>query len=401
MKIEMKNLAIHSVRLTSKVLFFILIIGCNSKSREKKQSVSEVIPVDLITKNSNVLLQDTLISALSIAVYYKGEEIIKHYGELDKGQKNQPTNETIYEIASVTKTFVGTIIAQAEIEGRLSIEDDIRKYMGGPYENLEFETNPIRIKHLLTHTSELPRFLPESINNLFNNIDDELPFRIVEIEKAYSKKKFLEDLETVSLDTIPGTRFAYSNADTELAAYILEQVYNKPFDEILAEHICKVANMPNTRIRLNEKQKKNLANGYFGASDRIAPNMSTTLWGASGAGKSTLVDLLNYIKFQLDEQNKSVQKTHQTLYDKEIIFGDPNNKIGYFWIINEDENLGRFLSHHGGANGTQNWLVLYPEIELGISIVSNQGHFQTGGKLWQIIEAITNEIKRHRKALHE
>jgi CubicO group peptidase (beta-lactamase class C family) len=200
-------------------------------------------------------------------------------------------------------------------------------------------------------------------------------------------------LENISLDRIPGTRFAYSNADTELAAYILEQIYDKSFDELLVDKISKVANMPNTGIRLPESQNKNLANGYFGDSGKIAPPMSTTLWGASGAGKSTIVDMLNYIKFQLDDQNIAVQKTHQTLYDKEIIFGDPNNKIGYFWIINMDEEFGTFLSHRGGANGTQSWLVLYSEIDLGISIITNQGHFQTGGKLWRIIGGITNQIK--------
>ena len=205
-------------------------------------------------------------------------------------------------------------------------------------------------------------------------------------------------MQNVKLDSIPGTRFSYSNADTELAAYILEQVYNKSFDELLKEKICTEANMLNTKIHLNESQKKNLANGYFGGSGKVAPRMSTTLWGASGAGKSTTVDLLNYIKFQLDKDNIPVQKTHQTLYEKEVIFGDPNNKIGYFWIINKDENLETFLSHHGGANGTQNWLLLYPEMDLGITIISNQGHFQTGGKLWELIEVITNEIgKAHNR----
>ena len=381
------------MRLTLNILLAIVLISCHTTSQEKKQSNSKGVSIDLIDKNVDLLLQDSLINSLSIGIYYKGEEIIKHYGELDKGQKNRPTNKTIYEIASVTKTFVGTLIAQAEIEGKLSIEDDIRKYIGEKYKNLEFETNPIRIRHLLTHTSELPRFLPESINKLFDNIDDELPFRLVEIEKTYSKNKFLKDLENIVLDTIPGTRFAYSNADTELAAYILEQVYNKPFDELLLENISKVANMPNTGIRLTHSQNKNLANGYFGGSGKIAPHMSTTLWGASGAGKSTIIDMLNYIKFQLDSKNKTVKKTHQILYDKEIIFGDPNNKIGYFWIINVDKEFGKFISHHGGANGTQNWLVLYPEIDLGISIITNQGHFQTGGKLWRIIDGITNEIK--------
>ena len=381
------------MKLVKNIIFVILLISCNASIKGKKQSNSSNIPRESINRYVDTLLSDTLINSLSLGIYYNGEIYDKHYGELDRGKGNKPTRKTIYEIASVTKTFAGTLIAQAEIEGRLSLEDDIRKFIGSNYRNLEFENNPIRIKHLLTHTSELPRFLPESINELFNEITDELPFRIAEIENKYSKNKFLKDLENVTIDAIPGERFRYSNADTELVAYILEKIYNKSFDEILEEKICQPANMSNTGINLNKEQKKNIANGY-GNNGKITPQQSTTLWGASGAGKSTTIDLLNYIKFQLNEENESIQKTHQTLYDKELIFGDANNKIGYFWIIREDEILGKNLSHHGGAFGTQNWMFLYPEKDLGITIITNQGDFQTGGKLMYVVNGIINEIKK-------
>jgi hypothetical protein len=67
------------------LLLVIVLIGCHSTSQEEKPSSSKNLSVDLIDKNVDLLLQDTLINSLSIAIYYKGEEIIKHYGELDKG----------------------------------------------------------------------------------------------------------------------------------------------------------------------------------------------------------------------------------------------------------------------------------------------------------------------------
>lgn len=382
-----------NMKSTLIILSSFLLFGCYQIQPEKKTSQTIEINTNSIDKSVDSLLMDSLINSLSLGIYFKGEILKKHYGELDKGKGNKPTDETIYEIASVTKTFVGTLIAQAEIDGKLSIEDDIRKHIGVKYKNLEYEGHSIKIKHLLTHTSELPRFLPESINDLFSEVSDELPFRIAEIENNYSKNKFLKDLERVIIDTIPGTRFSYSNVDTELAAYILEKVYENSFDKILAEKICIPLSMQNTRINLNENQKKKLTNGY-GSNGKPTPFMSTTLWGASGAGKSTLVDLLKYIQLQLDKSNQAIQKTHQVLYDNEIIFGDPNNKIGYFWIINKDEDFGTYLSHHGGAFGMQNWMFIYPEKDLGISIITNQGDWQTGGKLMFVVNEILNEMKK-------
>ncbi len=376
------------------IVFSVLLLSCNRSATEKKSAQKIKIITNSIDKSVDTLLMDSLINSLSLGIYDKGEMSTKHYGELDKGKGNRPTDETIYEIASVTKTFVGTLIARAEMEGKLSIEDDIRKYIGITYNNLEYEGNPIKIRHLLTHTSELPRFLPESINDLFTEAnDDELPFRIAEIENNYSKNKFLKDLESVEIDTVPGTRFSYSNADTELAAYILEKAYGKSFEKIMKEKILIPSNMPNTGINLNERQKKKLANGY-GSNGKRTPYMSTTLWGASGAGKSTIVDLLNYIDLQLDKSDRAIRKTHQVLYDNEIIFGDPDNKIGYFWILNEDEDFGTYLSHHGGAYGMQNWMFIYPEKNIGISIITNQGDWQTGGKLMHIVNEILNEMKK-------
>lgn len=367
--------------------------SCKLSTAEKQSKPQAGIP-EAIDRNAYTLLEDSLINALSIGVYYKGKSALQHYGELDPGQHNKPTDKTLYEIASVSKTLVGTLIAKAEIEGKFSIEDDIRTYMQSSYPNLAYEDQPIRIKHLMTHTSRLPRFLPERINELFEEINEELPFKIAKIQNAYSKEQFLEDLQHIVIDTIPGTSFAYSNADTELAAYILEQVYEDSFDNILEKYFAQEVGMPNTRIRLQADQEKFRANGY-GSDRKPTPFMATKLWGAGGAAKSTLPDLMKYIQFQLDEENPIVKKTHEVLYDEEVIFGDEDNKLGYFWILNKDPELGTYYSHHGGAFGTQNWIFIYPEADLGISILTNQGDWQTAGKLLHVVEQLLEYIKEN------
>ena len=364
----------------------IFIISCKS-SQEKKQ-VSKKDPVELsMDRNADSLLLDSTINAISIGVYKDGKTYINHYGELDKRKENKPTNETIYEIGSVSKTFAGTLVAQAELEGKLSLEDDIRKYLKEDFPNFEYQGNPIRIKHLITHTSRLPRFLPETITEIVENPTDSLAFNISEIEKNYSKENFLSDLHTIVLDTIPGTKDSYSSADTELMAHILENIYNKPYNELIQEKISTKLEMKNTGTVLKENLQNNLANGYI-KNNTLAPSMIGSLWGAGGGMVSTLPDLMKYAKFHLDKENKIAAKSH------EVVFQNGNFKIGYYWPIKFDELYGTYYSHHGGAFGTQNYLFVFPEKDVAISIIVNQNLMsKTYNKLITVVEGIMGDLK--------
>ena len=370
-----------------KTLIFILIItaiGCNSKKKTKTKSID---PIQFsMDQNADSLLMDPQINAVSIGIYKDGKSYIGHYGTLDKGKENKPTNNTIYEIASVSKTFAGILVAQAESEGKLSLEDDIRKYLKEDYPNFEFKKHPIKIKHLITHTSRLPRFLPDSINTLFTNIDETLPFKIYEIEKEYNRQKFFIDLHAVKIDTIPGTKYDYSNVDTELIAHILENIYEKSYEELIQKYICRVAEMPNTKINLTDREKANLANGYGEVNTKV-PHLVNPLWGAGGGIKSTIPDLINYMKFQLDENNPIVAKSHKVIYENE------DSVIAYYWPVDTDEKDGTYYGHHGGAFGTQNWLFIIPKHNLGFSIITNQSDQQTGHKLIKTVNHILDDIR--------
>lgn len=376
-------------------LFVISVLKVNAQTDNNQSKIEQIleVPADELAK---AFLKDSLMKSLSIAVHYKGETFIRHFGELDEGKNNKPTNKTIYDIGSVTKTFIGTLMAKAELEGKLSIEDDIRKYLDDKYPNLQYQNQAIKIKHLITHTSRLPRFLPLSIIDEFQDTGADLPNRISQIESNYSKQQFFEDLKKVSIDTIPGLRYDYSNAGTELAAYILERAYGIPFEKLLEEKLFKKANMTSTGIKLNKGQKEFYASGY-GDFNNLTPPMNAKLWGGSGHGKSTMPDLLNYMKYHLSKDD-AVQKSHQILFDKEVIHGDPRNKIGYMWEISTDGDFGQYINHHGGAFGMQNWMMVYPEEEMGISVVTNQSGRRTAGKLYRILEGLLDEIAKNKYA---
>ncbi|GAA4303139.1 serine hydrolase domain-containing protein [Nibribacter koreensis] len=314
----------------------------------------------MVDKKASWLLSHPEIHAASIGVYKGGKVSMFHYGELDPGKGNKPTDSTIYEIASISKTFTGTLVAQAVLEGKMSLEDDVRKHLKEAYSNLTFEGKPIQIKHLLTHTSGLPRALPND-DHIWQNPGDSLAFKLHALAKDYSKEQFLRDLGQIKLSTLPGSDYAYSNLNPNLIAHILENIYGTSFDELLDQIIFKKAGLQSTRMQLTSKEKARLANGY-NEKGVLMPHMESPLWGADGGLKSTLPDLMKYMAFQLDRSNAMAQKSQETV---------AGSSHGYFWTVRESKST-KTVSGHGGAFGTQTWFSFYPQQNNGIVVITNE-----------------------------
>jgi CubicO group peptidase (beta-lactamase class C family) len=367
-------------------ILIILLSFISCKKTKQNTDIKLTNPVLLaIKKNADSLLLDEKINSVSIGIYKDGEKYTAHYGELDSGKKNQPTDETIYEIASVSKTYTGILVANAVLEGKINLNDDIRNYLDEPFPNFEYDTNPIKIKHLLSHTSRLPKFLPYEINDLFVDFNEELPFKVYNIQKNYTKKDFNEDLHHFELDTIPGTKYSYSNVDTELMAQILENVYQKSYNQLVKEYFGKAVKMTNTQILLSKEQEKHLANGY-GMTNKLVPH-ETILYGADGGIKTTMPDLVNYMQFQLDSTNKTTLTSHSTIYE------DKNRQMAYYWSIRHNDEFGTYFSIHGGGFGSQNWFFILPKYNLGISVITNQSDLETADKLLKTVNGLIKDLK--------
>jgi CubicO group peptidase (beta-lactamase class C family) len=302
---------------------------------------------------------------LSIGVIKDGEIYTFNFGTAEKGQVRRPTADTLYPIASITKTFTGTLLAQAALEGKMKLDDDVRKYLDGDYSNLEFEGHPIRLYDLLDHRSGLPFFLPDRQETQPDLAGSDVPWtaRISEQTKSYTKGDFFADLHKVKLTSAPGEKFSYSNAGAQLMGYILERIYGMPYEAILKKKILGSLKMNSTSITLDPRQKGRLAMGYD-EKGRLMPIIAGQLQGA-GALKSTVNDMLKYAQWEMAEESETVKLSHKPQ------FTSGGYSAGLNWQIVRSGS-DRLIWQEGNIDGFNSMCLVEPERKLGLVIFANE-----------------------------
>jgi CubicO group peptidase (beta-lactamase class C family) len=225
------------------------------------------------------------------------------------------------------------------------------------------------------------------VNTLFDKFEEpETPDKINQVYANYSKKKFLEDLHDIQIDTIPGYRFSYSNAGVELLGHLLEVVYNDNFDNLLKSFIFDKAEMISTKMNLAQTDLPYVANGR-GFSENVNPLFYNPLWGAAGNLKSTTPDLLKYLRLQLDSTSATIRKSREVVYSKD------GKKLAYLWRIREYEESGNYYYHHGGSFRTQNMIFVFPQFDLGIAVITNRSDNETGPQLQKLAFNLLEDLK--------
>lgn len=361
----------------------------------KAQTIKHVIPTDnklksqidfVVQNHAMPFMKDSSKVGLSIGIYRNNKMYYYNYGTTDKNKTKLPTNKTVYEIGSISKTFTGTLLAQAVIEKKVKIDDDIRKYLDGDFPNLEYQGHPIKLNHLVSHISGLPFFLPES-PDLFKNANfDTLPFTISKIQNNYSKQKFFDDLHNVHLDTIPGYKFRYSNASAQLLKYILEKVYNTTYDALLKKHIAEPLKMKNTTSIFLNNSKGLLVKGYSQKGNIMPYNPQ--ILDAAGGIFSTTADMLQYLKFHLNESNDVVALSHKPTK------GDINDyAIGLNWQERVTSEKNKKIWQSGGTFGFSSYCVIYPELDIAIVLLTNESDPNAQNGLEEISDKIFQKIK--------
>jgi CubicO group peptidase (beta-lactamase class C family) len=290
-------------------------------------------------------------AALAIGIIENGRKHNYYYAAAGTTSSQFPAGGTRFEIASITKTFTATLLAQAVLERRLRLDDDIRQYLPGEYLNLSFDGHAIRVRDLANHTSRLP--------SSPDDVGEQPGFNPMLPELNYDTVRFYSALRRVLLDTVPGNRFEYSNWNTALLGAILQRVYHKPYADLLHEFITGPWHMKDTRYHAVGGENGHLASPV-GENGRRVPHQDLGIFGPSGDIRSTLPDMLVYLSEQIAESNAAVRLTHQPTA----------NGVGLAWGV-RSRGAYRDIQHNGSSLGGTSHISAFPELGAGCVILSN------------------------------
>lgn len=322
--------------------------------------------------------------AFSAGVIKDGKTYQYNYGSIKKDKSHEPTGQTLYEIGSITKTFGSLLLAHAVLEKRVRLDDDIRKYLKGNYPNLEYNGKAIQLLHLVNLTSRLPDNLPDKPDAFKNVGADSMVFAIAKLHKGYTKANLLEDLHQAKLDTVPGALPRHSNVAGQLLGIILENIYQKPYEELIKEYITGPLKMDHTFMTIPANKAQLLATGY-NDKGMVMPYIPEDAQAAGGL-HSSIADLIKYLKFQLDEKDPAVKMTHQPVWGDANVFA-----LGLNWFINKTGD-GRLTIHDDGTTlGFTTYFMLYPEQNFGVAVLTNEYSQTSNNDLGKIAEKIFNE----------
>lgn len=281
--------------------------------------------------------------------------ISKGYGlaNYEHGVPNTP--QTKFRIGSVTKQFTSMAVMQLQEKGLLNTSDPITKYLPDYPKTGE----RITIHNLLTHTSGIP--------NLTS-----LPDFKEWMTMPASVGKVVARFKDLPLDFPPGEKFAYSNSNYVVLAWIIEKVSGKSYEECLAENIFRPLKMTNTGYDHAAMVLEHRASGYTMADEGLenAPYIDMSIPIGGGALYSTVEDLYLWDRALYTE--KLVKRA--TL---EKIFTPFKNSYGYAWLI-IDLFKHKRITHGGSIQGFLSDVSRYVDDDLCIIVLSNFDHAPMG-----------------------
>ena len=303
-------------------------------------------------------MSDPVNVGLSIGIIQNDKTHYYHYGEVKRESKQLPINATVYEIGSVSKTFTGMLLVQAIADKKINLEDDIRIYLPSQCSKLDYKGTPILVKHLVTHTSQIPR-IPE-------NLHKQQKFDPLNPYKNYDKKMVYDYLSTLNLDTLPGIQLNYSNTGMALLGIILGNVYKQSYEELLSKYITTPIGMKTTFVNLPANYNSNFATGY---NDKGKETPRWDLGDQAGAGgiKSTIEDMALYLNENIKESSTVIKNAHK------IQFEQKTDRMAYSWFVQTTKSGNTLLWHNGGTYGFTSFCGFVKEKKCGVVVLNNSG----------------------------
>lgn len=306
--------------MTKKRLLLITLLFCFSIFKIYAQTTKE-FPTKTITQlqdTINKILTNEHQSSLMLAIVTKDTVLFSNgFGIANIDTKQKATNQTLFPMASITKTFTALAIMKLVKQGKLSLDDDLSKIAPEiVFTNKWEKTNPVKIIHLLEHTSG---FDDLRFNTFWNN-----DLNITELQ-AIEKCK-----NSMYCRWKPGEREAYSNIGYNILGYLVEKLSGLKYEVFLKKEILLPIGMTSSNFIIPTKQNSVYATPYEwdGNNYKQLPFLQMVGKG-SGALYSCADDMSKFVKFMLNNgDNDSLPNLHSIIEQMEIPESTPAAKLG-------------------------------------------------------------------------
>ena len=327
----------------------------------------------------------TEIPGAAVAVVKDGKVFyIKGFGCANLEYGIPITGSSVFNMASVSKHVTGFCAVILEKRGKLSFEDDIRKYLP------EFPDfgNVIKIKHLLHHTSGLRD--PYGLMMLRGwNFKDTLT--------NDDLIKLLQNQKELNFE--PGKQYLYSSSNYVVLSEIIEKITGKSFPDWTKENIFKPLGMKNTFFNdnVNGVLYKNRVDSYrkSGKNKYVNDNCIYSLLGTGNLCTSA-EDFALWINNFFDKRIGGAEVIDQMFQTTNL-----NDGTEYPYTLGLFKNRNykniEFYTHDGAYGGFKTYLGIFPEQELGIAVMGNFRSFSPGYYFRKIAEIIIPDIWKDQK----
>lgn len=292
-----------------------------------------------------------------VIVSRDGKPLLKKAYGLADTEKNTALQFTdTMRIGSVTKPFTAMAILLLEEDGKLSVQDEITRYLP------DFSTpgRKITIAHLLSHTSGI-------------GVYTESPKLREMIRPETTTAEVVSFIKTLPAPSAPGELWDYNNSGYYLLGAIIEKVSGMRYAEFLAKRIFAPLHMTGTAVEGVPGAKPVIAS-YRAQGGRFmsAPTLNPVVAWSAGSMVSTADDMQRWV---VAVENKKLLKpaTWQCAMTTAPLLSGRATEYGYGWVLRKLRGQP-LIEHSGNVTGFQAQVMMLPEEKLSFIVMTNQQH---------------------------
>lgn len=300
---------------------------------------------------------------------------ISGFGRVNLNSDSGPPNgETLFELGSLSKVFIGILLAESVNRADLSLQATVASLLPQFSDASASQAASITLEQLVTHTSGLPRmpagaFRPSALWNALIAGDS---------YHHYTEADLLTLLARKATRSVPGEQFRYSNAGFGLLGHILSQRYGAEYQALIKTMIAGPLGMKDTGIALDKEQEARFAAGYRGyfrigayylAQQAAHWNLPNCMAGAGGL-RSTANDMLAFLAANMgrttSEITPALRRSHEILFTGDAV------QIGLAWFHKTLPASGEpIIWHNGETGGFSSFLGFSANGRVGVCVLSN------------------------------